>query len=117
MRQWTIDLPWKSPPLSMNDRMHWAQKAKITRTIRLLAKVKTRNIPDLERCRAELVWHVGDRRKRDLDNPWPTMKALCDGLVDAEIVADDTPDLMEKLIRLSYVAKQTNRLELVVTEI
>ena len=27
MREWMIRLPYTRPPLSLNDRMHWATKA------------------------------------------------------------------------------------------
>ena len=42
------------------------------------------------------MWIVTDARKRDEDNVVPTLKALCDGLVDAGVVADDTPRYMVK---------------------
>lgn len=106
-REWTLHLPWKSPPLTLNQRMHWAVKARLTKEVRLIAKVKARGIPDLERCSVELVWYVTDKRRRDADNPVLTLKALCDGLVDAEIVPDDTPEYMTKLpVRIEYVPKR-----------
>lgn len=119
MRAWELDLPYRRPPLSLNDRMHWAVKARITKDLRRLASVKARHIPDLGRCAVELVWYVNDRRARDQDNPYPTLKALCDGLVDAEIVADDTHDLMTKNVRIVYVPKKERLagLVLVVKEI
>lgn len=106
-RKWTLQLPWKSPPLTLNQRMHWAVKARLTKEVRLIAKVKARGIPDIERCSVELVWFVTDKRRRDADNPVLTLKALCDGLVDAEIVPDDTPEYMTKLpVRIEYVPKR-----------
>lgn len=102
---WELELPWKSPPLSLNQRMHWAVKARLTKEVRLVgfAKARGSKIPDLERCSVELVWYVNDRRRRDVDNPVLTLKALCDGLVDAEVVADDTPEYMTKLpVRIEY---------------
>lgn len=108
MREWTLHLPWKTPPLTLNQRMHWAVKARLTKELRLIAKVKARSIPDLGRCTVELVWYVTDKRRRDADNPVLTLKALCDGLVDAEIVPDDTPEYMRKLpVRIEYRPKRT----------
>lgn len=93
--------------MTLNQRMHWAVKARLTKDVRLIAKVKARGIPDLERCSVELVWFVTDKRRRDADNPVLTLKALCDGLVDAEIVPDDTPEYMTKLpVRIEYVPKR-----------
>ncbi|WP_162786781.1 hypothetical protein [Janibacter anophelis] len=42
-----------------------------------------------------------DRRRRDEDNLFATLKPLADGLVDAGVVADDTPDLMRKECRIT----------------
>lgn len=115
---WTIEIPFKSPPLTLNQRMHWAMKARITKQLRLLAKVGARHIPDLEKCQVELVWYVNTRHRRDVDNPVPTLKALCDGLVDAEIVPDDTPEYMSKLpVRIEYRKGEPARLELCVMEV
>ncbi len=104
---WDIPIPLKSPPLSLNDhRMHWAQRAKLTKQLRLIAMTGARSIPDLEKCSVELVWFVNTRHRRDVDNPVPTLKALCDGLVDAEVVPDDTPEYMSKLpVRIVYRPK------------
>ena len=107
MRAWEFDLPWKRPPLSLNDRMHWAQKHRITRELRLVARTKTRFVPDLGRCRVTLVWYVNDRRRRDEDNPMVTLKALADGVTDSGVVEDDTHDLMEKRVRIEYVPQNT----------
>lgn len=105
MTVWEFDLPYKRPPLSLNQRMHWAQKAKITKELRMLARLKTRTVPDLGRCRVTLVWYVNDRRRRDEDNPIVTLKALADGVTDSEVVEDDTHDLMEKRVLIEYVPK------------
>lgn len=117
-REWVIPLPYKTPPLSLNQRMHWAVKARITKELRMVARLRARYIPDLTKCSVELVWWVNDRRRRDSDNPFLTLKALADGLVDAEIVADDTHDLMKKTVRIEYAPK-TERpagIELVIRE-
>lgn len=116
--EWIINLPWKSPPLSLNQRMHWAVKSRLTKEVRLIAKVKARGIPDLERCSVELVWFVADRRRRDTDNPVLTLKALCDGLVDAEVVPDDTPEFMRKeAVRIVYRPKVAAGMQLIVKEV
>lgn len=111
---WELDLPFRRPPLSLNDRMHWSVKARLTKEVRMIARVKARNIPDLEKCSVELVWFVNDKRRRDTDNPVATLKALCDGLVDAEVVPDDTPDYMIKLpVRIEYRPKTERQAGLV----
>ena len=110
---WTILLPYEAPPLSLNQRMHWAKKSKITKQVRMIARAGARHIPDLPACEVELVWFVKDRRRRDTDNPVATLKALCDGLVDAEVVPDDTPDYMHKRpVQIIYRPGQDAALEL-----
>ena len=87
---------WPNPPLTANQRMHHMMLANITRQIRTAAAWTAKRIPALGRCDVTLTWHVTDHRRRDADNIVPTLKALCDGLVDAGVVTDDTPDLMVK---------------------
>lgn len=78
--------------MSMNDRWHWGRKARVTSNLRLVAKFGARCIgAQQERVTVGLTWTVGDRRKRDAENPTPMLKALCDGLVDAGVIPDDTP--------------------------
>ncbi|MER7078151.1 MULTISPECIES: hypothetical protein [Bacteria] len=93
-----LDLPYQRPPLTANQRMHHHARARVTKQVRgdaaKLARVE--QIPALDRCTVRLVWTVTDRRRRDADNLVPTLKACCDGLVDAGVVADDTPELMTK---------------------
>jgi len=92
----TFTFDWTKAPLSLNYRLHRMAEAKITKEIRSTMHALARRIPDLGRCRVELIWWVNDRRKRDEENIVPVLKALCDGLVDAEVVADDTPQFMKK---------------------
>lgn len=117
---WLIVLPFDRPPLTANQRMHWRKKALVTRTVRMIAKEFTGHIPPLVKCRVQLIWLVTDKVRRDVDNVVPTLKALCDGLVDAGIVRDDTPKYMEKLMPvISRVEKAAGpkRMQLIVEEI
>ena len=82
--------------------------------------VKARHIPFMTRCEVSLVWYVNDRRRRDDENPVATLKALCDGLVDAEVVEDDTALFMLKhMPRIVYVHKSidVSHFDFTVTEI
>jgi crossover junction endodeoxyribonuclease RusA len=89
---------WPRPPLNANQRLHWAQKAKLTRTIREITKMTAQrdNLQAADQITVQLTWVVADKRRRDSDNVYPTFKAMCDGLVDAGIVPDDTPQYMDK---------------------
>jgi crossover junction endodeoxyribonuclease RusA len=102
--RWELVLPWTKPPMSLNDRMDRWTKARWTKTLRQTAwaLAKQAKIPPLhEGCQVGLVYQPPDRRRRDEDNLFATLKPLADGLVDAGVVADDTPDLMRKECRIT----------------
>ena len=119
-QSWLITFPYERPPLTANQRMHWGQKMTLTRKVRKVAAAETAHIPALTKCRVQLVWLVTDNRRRDVDNVVPTLKAMCDGIVDAGIVPDDTPEYMEKLMPvISRVDKSfgPSQLQLIVEEL
>ena len=98
---YTLDLGFDTMPLSMNSRMHWGKSSRITKQIRTTAWLlaKQAKIPtDCDHITVCLHYRPKDRRRRDAENPTPVLKAACDGLVDAGLVSDDTPDLMTKLM-------------------
>lgn len=93
-----LTLPWRRPPLTANQRQHWTQRHRLTaetrQTVAWLARAA--RIPAGQHCTVTLMWAPGDRRRRDTDNLVPTLKAACDGLLDARVVPDDTPQHMTK---------------------
>lgn len=95
---WTLAPSWPKPPLNMNDRIHYQAKAKIARDIRRSGfwLAREAGIPALVHADVTMIWTVPTRGRRDAENPVATLKPFCDGLVDAGICADDTPDLMTK---------------------
>lgn len=97
---YNIILPWTKPPLSANDRHHWTAAAKITKEIRYTAWALTtkKRIPKTSHCTVTLFYKPGRVGRRDADNLMPTMKALCDGIVDAGVVKDDIPEMMTKMM-------------------
>lgn len=105
-----LPLPWPKPPLSLNDRpSHPKARNREVQGVRSAAAVAcAERIADgsldvLEPVTVTLVWFAPDRRKRDADNPVATLKALCDGLADAGLVPDDTPEWMDKRpVRIVY---------------
>ena len=94
----TLHFSYPRAPLTSNQRLHWAHKAKITRNVRDATRMLAHRIPELGKCRVTLTWFVKTTTRRDADNIVPTLKAMCDGLVDAGVVPDDTPAEMEKLM-------------------
>jgi len=98
--RWVLVLPYETPPLTANQRMHHFARARHVKALRGTTTMLARaaRIPELPACRVTLTWFVQTRHRRDADNVVPTLKAACDGLVDAGIVPDDTPDLMAKVM-------------------
>lgn len=95
---YVIQLPFDKPTLTLNQRLHYREVAKRSKALRAIAAESAAHVPRMLRCRVELYWFVTDRRRRDEDNPVPTLKALCDGIVDAGVVPDDTPEYMKKMM-------------------
>ena len=124
-RTWEIRLPWTKPPLSLNDRSHWRAKAQATAQVRGLTreavvaacwgdKVHLKLPP---RVAVLLTYVPRDKRRRDADNLVGTLKACCDGIVSAGLVADDTPDLMLKHMPVIAEPDGDPRLVLVIREV
>jgi len=86
-----LQLPYTSPPLSLNSRDHWRTTARKKSRLRgeVLVLARAAKIPALDRCAVRLIWQPRDRRRRDGDNPFPTIKSAVDGLVDAGVLVDD----------------------------
>lgn len=85
----TIPLPWLTPPLSANQRMHWAAKARTTREVRQTACLLARKAPRTDRLVVTLHYRPRVKRRRDTVNLGPLVKVLVDGLIDAGIAPDD----------------------------
>lgn len=98
-----VVLPYDKPPLTANRRLFWAEEAKIRKKVRGDARLLVRDsrlglkpLSEGQKLKVQLVYTPATNRRRDTDNLWPTLKPICDGIVDAGIVADDTPDYMIK---------------------
>lgn len=124
---WVLELPYPRAPkgLNANDRNHWRTKAASTAAVRAQVKAAavTARITPMQRVQVELVWVVGDKRKRDPDNLAPFAKAICDAIgsdrgVSAHLVQDDSPEYMTKLHpRIEHRPDVTPHFEVHVTDI
>ena len=80
--------------LNMNDRGHWAPRARLTRLWRERAYYATiEQIPApraLPPCVVAIDLPVRDRRRRDPANLTPVTKACVDGITDAGVWPDDS---------------------------
>lgn len=118
MRTRTFPLGYESPPLTENQRMHHMARARTVKEVRALGRLLGSQMRGCGHVEVLLEWWVPDNRKRDEDNIVPTLKALCDGLVDAGVVPDDTPEYMTKRMpRIHFERGARKRLTLTVSEI
>lgn len=126
-RTWEIRLPWSAPPASANDRDHWRVKARKVATIRQSAKYIVQDAMSAfpfpmpatpKRIAVGLTYVPRDKRRRDPDNlVVPLFKALCDGIVDAGVVPDDTPAYMVRSMPVILPPDGDPRLTLTIREI
>jgi crossover junction endodeoxyribonuclease RusA len=101
MTTWTMPLSYTKPPLSLNDRGHWAKTDQHRKALRAWSCAAARKIgvpTGMGHITTRLHYRPPDRRRRDEDNLIATAKPLWDGLVDAGIVPDDTSEFMTKLM-------------------
>jgi crossover junction endodeoxyribonuclease RusA len=101
MESWVFDLP-QTTPMSLNARMNWAVAAKMKKPYREAAHVLAlqQKIPACKRVRVTLIYTPKDKRRRDPLNLVATLKLVEDGLVDAGVIPDDTPDYLESQMPL-----------------
>lgn len=94
----TLTLPFPDSRLLPNRKAHWATKAKATAEARTTAwgigidyRFNQTPIPEtMKRCTAKVTFYPPDKRRRDLDNLLRAMKPFWDGLVDAQLIEDDS---------------------------
>jgi len=98
---WILRFDWDKNPLPMNGsrgKSFYGRAAK-TKRVRIRSAYvagQLAEIPPLGRVEVQLTQWVSIRRTRDLDNFAQLEKPIYDGLVDAGIVDDDAPELMDK---------------------
>ena len=105
---WRIPLPYPTPPLTLNGRMHHMARYRHTKQLRGDAKVLAlaAHLPKgLVRVEIVLHWQPTTRRPRDEDNLTPTLKPLIDGLVDYGLVPDDDHEHVTSRCRIEPIAR------------
>lgn len=98
-RVWQIEMPF-TRPLTLNHRMHYMVRAKLTAEIRAAAgeMLELMEVPPLEHLRCWLAYSPRDNRVRDPINLISTLKACEDALKDCGIVPDDNPRFVESVM-------------------
>ena len=94
----TVSFTFNAPAarLSLNDRRHWANKARIAKDWRDTTAIIAGNHAILSKLpkplgpsNVHVEFVVGTHRRRDADNAMATLKPMVDGLVDAGWCSDD----------------------------
>lgn len=105
-------------PLSLNNRRHWRAHARAVAAVReeTTWRARAARIPALTRIAVELHYAPRDARRRDPLNLVATLKPVEDGLVDAGVVPDDTPEFVQPTMPVvdAPTRERTGRLYVVV---
>jgi crossover junction endodeoxyribonuclease RusA len=92
-----ITLPWPSPKLHPNARVHWAVKSKAAKRARAdaraLTSIASRSPMSVgARIPVAITFHPPDKRRRDTDGMLSALKSSLDGVADALQVDDSLFD-------------------------
>jgi len=103
------------PDLSPNKRLHWTQvaRARAIALVETVTLVKEQGRPDTpyDKVHITVTWIAKDKRRRDPDNLFAAMKPYIDGLVDAELIADDSAMHVSYTIRYERGEKDNTIIE------
>ena len=84
--------------LSLNSRSHWAHKARVKKNdrVRVAGACMQHGLAGLHLTKAEVrvILHYRTRAPRDFDNAMAHIKGVLDELVDADVIADDSADVI-----------------------
>ena len=118
-RIWLV-LPLPNRALSPNARVHHFAKRSAARKARRLAceGCQDRELFGLPwtSCKVEVYLYHKQMRRRDIDNAVAMLKSTYDGIVDAGVVVDDTPEIMQREWPKFGQDKQQPRMEVVITK-
>lgn len=93
-----IEFAPPAPLMNMNQRVSWRTRHRLTKAWRsaaCVAAVDELGAPSArvrQACTVAITLPVPDARRRDPHNYFATVKPIIDGLVDAGIWPDDTPE-------------------------
>ena len=103
------------PDLSPNKRLHHMalyQAKLLAKEEMYLCVLKQGRPPEpLDKAHITITWVAKDKRRRDIDNLFSSMKAYIDGLVFAEVIADDSADCVSYTLRYERGDKEDTIIE------
>ncbi|HEY5985988.1 MAG TPA: hypothetical protein VIV12_06315 [Streptosporangiaceae bacterium] len=121
VRTWTVELPAGQELLSANDRAHGYERRHRLNTEWInmaTVMVRKRGVPRLQRATVTAEYRMPDRKRRDIDNLAPTVKACIDGIIAAGVLRDDSWLYLPELrIVMTDAREWPGRLVLHITEL
>lgn len=104
MSTWVLPLTFEKPPLTLNQRLHWSHRKRVTQQIHdeIIIRCRFHKVPAMDHATFTLYYAPADRRRRDVDNLVPTSKAALDGIVRAGILPDDSPEFVDHRMPVIY---------------
>lgn len=123
MKKLKLILPYPPSELLLNRHTHWAVKAKAAREARrtaFYAILEQRGPKDrhcLNSVALNITWYPGKGRVADTDSLLACSKPLLDSLVDAQIIADDSPKVIKVVSLHMGKPVQEPRTEIIIREV
>lgn len=98
--EYIVWLPYTRPPITLNHRQHWRAKHRLVRALRdhVSTHLQACMYAPAAHIQVQLHYVPKDRRRRDGDNLVGTSKPCIDGIVDAGLVPDDSPEYVTQLM-------------------
>lgn len=105
----TFDVPLYTIGCGPNDRVHWSTRARRAKNLREIGYLRAHSVmrenpmalPESSKTPARLrytvTWAKGKRRLNDPDNLIAQLKPFTDGLRDAGLIHDDSPQWLTLL--------------------
>lgn len=85
----TVPVALVEEAVTANQRLHWSERGKRTAALRRKSKILHRGVDPMRTAALVVTVQWPDRRRRDVANLAPTIKALVDGAVDCGVLPDD----------------------------
>ena len=114
------DLPYVELRANYHKSNFWGERAESTRIARSEAYLRCKNIvilKTIERCEIEEVFTIPTKRRMDVENLIFGCKAFLDGIVDAQIIRNDSWQHVQKLSGRIVYKKGERKTEIIITEI
>lgn len=102
-----------SPNARLHFHAHYQAKLSAKEEMYLLVLDKGRPEVPFNEAHITITWVAKDKRRRDMDNLFASMKAYIDGLVFADVLVDDSADLVGYTLRYEHGDKDDTVLEIV----